>query len=561
MEHAQVLASKVLASKVLASKVMVSKVMASKRDWAFSPAGYCRFFLHGTLLAAAMAPFLLAHAGAALFDLPNAMARVGIGLRLWENPDGSPFYTQSFKLIPNMAVDLFGLAAGRWLGAEMAVNLFVALSIAIFYLAIQSLRTVLFGSASVVIGALSVFAIYSFALRWGFINYFFASGLMILAVASLERQLKSGSRTFVVHQTALLAVIYLSSLFAALLYLVYAGVRLLPIVAGHALRRDWSGFARLATVHGAGPATVMALFVFGTAAPPWPQQGTVWEWFAKLEAVAMLFSFRAEPFELTLAVVASAAGAALICRARLAPSQAPALLAVVAVFVLMPIALKGVYFADMRLPGTIAGLLLAGVQVRPARLIYPRLAMAAGAVLVLAGLLKPAAMWLQVRPVLDARLALPALFAEVPQGSIVAIHGVNSKANIGGLRAWHLPLIQLARGEYFFPEVFPNYFVDFRLPTPIPTNENDEVAINTELLCSGMTHVVLIGDTRQWPAVLPADVLHREGNLTMVRVRRGGTSDDPNVADAAATCAGGPASQPGGRISMPADHRGGAGPL
>ena len=82
----------------------------------------------------------------------------------------------------------------------------------------------------------------------------------------------------------------------------------------------------------------------------------------------MLFSFRAEPFELTLAVVASAAGAALIwlCRARIAPPQALPLLAVVAVFVLMPIALKGVYFADTRLPGTIAGLLLAAVQLRPA---------------------------------------------------------------------------------------------------------------------------------------------------------------------------------------------------
>ena len=116
-----------------------AQAMTSKQGWAFSPAGYCRLLLHGSLLAAAIAPFLLAHAGAALFDLPNAMARVGIGLRLSENPDGSLFYTQSFKLIPNMAVDLFGLVAGRWLGGEAAVNLFVALSIAIFYLAIQNL--------------------------------------------------------------------------------------------------------------------------------------------------------------------------------------------------------------------------------------------------------------------------------------------------------------------------------------------------------------------------------------------------------------------------------------
>ena len=540
-----------------------ARVMTSNQDWAFFPAGYCRLFLHGSLLAVAVAPFLLAHAGAALFDLPNAMARVGIGLRLLENPEGSLFYTQSFKLIPNMAVDVFGLAAGRWLGAETTVNLFVVLSVTIFYLAVQNLRIVLYGRSSAVIGALSIFAIYTFALRWGFINFFFASGLMIFAVANLERQLKSPSRVFAIHQTALLAIIYLSSLFPALLYVVYAGVRLLPIAAGHALRRDWAAFARLAMAHGASFAALMALFAFGTVAPPWPQQGTVWDWLSKLEAVAMLFSFRAEPFELTLAVVASAAGAALIwlCRARIAPPQALPLLAVVAVFVLMPIALKGVYFADTRLPGTIAGLLLAAVQLRPPRPNDARLVAAAGAVVLMAAFLKPAAFWLQVRPVLEARLALPALFAEVPQGSIVAIHGVNAKANIGGLRAWHMPLIQLTRGEYFFPEVFPNYFVDFRQPPPIPTNENDEVAINSELLCSGMTHVVLIGDTRQWPAVLPADVLRREGNLTMVRARRGGASDDPNVADAAPSCASGPAGQPGGRISMPADHRGGAGAL
>jgi hypothetical protein len=301
----------------------------------------------------------------------------------------------------------------------------------------------------------------------------------------------------------------------------------------------------------------MALFAFGKAAPPWPQQGTVWDWFAKLEAVAMLFSFRAEPFELTLAVIASAVGAALVwlCRARLAPPQAVPLLAVVAVFVVMPIALKGVYFADTRLPGTIAGLLLAAVQMRSMSAEYPRLVRVAGAAVLLVALLKPAAFWLQVRPVLEARLALPALFAEVPQGSVVAIHGVNSKANIGGLSAWHMPLIQLTRGEYFFPEVFPNYFIDFRQPPPIPTNENDEVAINYELLCSGMTHVVLIGDTSKWPAAWPADVLHREGNLTMVRVRRGGVLDAADAANAAPTCApAGPAGPPGGRISMPADR-------
>src|SRR5262249_4622699 len=150
-------------------------------------------------------------------------------------------------------------------------------------------------------GALSVFAIYSFALRWGFINFFFASGLMILAVASLERELKSSSWTFAVHQTALLVIVYLSSLFGALLYFVYAAARLLPIAAVHAPRRDWSGFAWLAMAHGTAPAAVLALFVFGTVAPPWRQQGTVWDWFSKLEAVATVFSFRAEPFELTLA--------------------------------------------------------------------------------------------------------------------------------------------------------------------------------------------------------------------------------------------------------------------
>ena len=83
-----------------------AQVMTSKQDWAFSPAGYWpTVSCTARCLRLAVAPFLLAHAGAALFDLPNAMARVGIGLRLLENPDGSLFYTQSFKLIPNMAVD------------------------------------------------------------------------------------------------------------------------------------------------------------------------------------------------------------------------------------------------------------------------------------------------------------------------------------------------------------------------------------------------------------------------------------------------------------------------
>jgi hypothetical protein len=112
-----------------------------------------------------------------------------------------------------MPVDLWGLSVGRLVGAEWAVNLFVALSVATFYVAVQSLRLVLHGRSSVACGALSVFAIYSLALRWGLINFVFASGLMIWAVAHLEKELRSGSPDYPARQAALLAMVYLSNIF------------------------------------------------------------------------------------------------------------------------------------------------------------------------------------------------------------------------------------------------------------------------------------------------------------------------------------------------------------
>jgi hypothetical protein len=147
---------------------------------------------------------------------------------------------------------------------------------------------------------LSVFAIYSLALRWGLINFVFASGLMIWAVARLEKELRSTRRA--IRSSGGVARDGLSvQHIPAFLYIVYATVRLLPLAAGQGRPGAWGGFIRLAVAHGAGPAAIAVLSY-------WERPRRLGKTVRvgsgrKFEAVATLLRVQEEPFELTLAIV------------------------------------------------------------------------------------------------------------------------------------------------------------------------------------------------------------------------------------------------------------------
>lgn len=478
-------------------------------------------FVHVIIVAAAVWPFLLYQAAAGLVDLPNAIGRVGIGLRLLADPDSSPFYKLSFKLIPNMAVDTWGLFVGRFVGAEASVNLFVALSISVFYAGVQALRRALFGSSSLIIGALTVFVIYGLAFRWGFINYVFASGLMIWAVARLEFRLSRGGRAFIVTQTALLLVIYFSSLFPVVLYFGYACVRVAPRLLSALRSREWANAAIICIEHGVTLIPIGAAAVLGTAGAPWGNKSE-WIWSSKVDAIEGLFWFQAELLEQLLGCVVAGLAACLAfpANARLRAGQAAALAALALLFLAVPFYLRGVAFADTRLPSTILGLMLGCLEIRPSSSWWTR---AGGVTLAAACLMKPLAYTLQVWPLLQAAETLPILLQNVPEHSRMAIVAGAEGPIIGGQLAWHMPLIQLTRSDYAFAEIFPNYFIDLRAHRVGQQDgglEDTVIQLDRGLACSDLMYVIVVGKLPALPPDLPADVTAAAGQLTLLRIRR-----------------------------------------
>ena len=482
-----------------------------------------RLILHALLVGSAVLPFLAFGAAAGLIDAPNAIGRIGIGMRLVADPESSRFYTLSIKVIPNMAVDLWGLAIGRLVGAETAVNWFVALSIVVFYVAVQTLRKVLFQQGSVVIGAFSIFAIYSLALRWGFMNYVFASGLMIFAIARLEAYCQRTASHFAYTQAALLALTFLSSIFPVILYFLYAATRLAPSVLTYAARREIPKCIHLVGTHSVGAVVVLLLLFFGQTAPPW-QQDTNWLLESKLEGILALFRYYDEPIEISVAVLSgmSALLLASAFRPKLSAGHAASLLVLVGAFIAMPFLLKGVAFADSRLPGTIMGLSLGLVQIadKHSSWLTARQIKALIGISIVAALAKPWAAENQMSPALSIARSIPQLFEGISDGSVFTIIVLERDADQSEHFHLHLPLLELMHRDVFFPEVFKNYFIDFRPIAELPADRSDKIGLAASLLCSNATHVAAFGANPQAAELQFIHILRSYGTLSVGEINR-----------------------------------------
>src|SRR5258708_34428443 len=96
-----------------------------------------------------------------LTDIPNAVARITINLKLIADPSSSSLYVFRPVLIPNMALDVWGLLFGGWIGVENAALIFVMLVIVLLYAPLQWLRVFILGRTTLLGGALSLFLILS----------------------------------------------------------------------------------------------------------------------------------------------------------------------------------------------------------------------------------------------------------------------------------------------------------------------------------------------------------------------------------------------------------------
>lgn len=139
--------------------------------------------LYGLATILLIVPFFAFH-DVPLYDLPTRLA--GLQILFGETPNASPYYTAAWKLVPN-------LAAAGWVGAfhwivsvDTAVRLFLAATVVQLFWGTIALHKALFGGRSRFAFAAVLFA-YNGPLLFGFINFSFGLGMVLLAAAAWIR--------------------------------------------------------------------------------------------------------------------------------------------------------------------------------------------------------------------------------------------------------------------------------------------------------------------------------------------------------------------------------------
>jgi hypothetical protein len=465
-----------------------------------------------------IAPFLGGGAFA-LIDLMQAIGRQELNLRLAAHPTASAFYSFHLHIIPNMALDLFGLTVGALIGTERAVNGFMILTVLLFYVVIQQLRQVSGARPSLAAGALSLFVIEALPLKYGFANYMFGTALMLFALVRLERHLQRPDPLFHWKQALFLAVIYLSSLFPVIIYALF--------VLGTLIEDQRMGRPKLLSrfVRDHAPSAILLIFLFFASKtdPNWGGS-TFWSASAKLQALLSLVQTGNGPFDIGATVALALFGylSSQIWALSIPRRYVPPLALVALGWIAMPFAITGVEFVDSRLSQAMAALVLGLARARPRepeRLEegWPRPLIA---LLCAAILLKSLAIGAVIQRRAALRQDVAVALAPLPDGARLLTIGEQSDEirQIGPKLAW----LMIGQRDLYLPSLFTNYFISFRQPVPAPSGMDlpgiDPVL--PRLVCAGYSHVLVIG-RETLPEGLPLALMAEQGRARLFAVRRG----------------------------------------
>lgn len=302
-----------------------------------------------------------------LTDLPGHMGRYAVQLDAGNSDALSQFYAFDWHWIGNLGVDVFVQLLGPWLGVEAAAK---AIVIAIPMLTAAGFLAV----AREVHGRIpptAIFALplaYNYAFNWGFVNFALSMALAYLAFALWLRMARAGSLRL---RVGLFAV------FSLMLWTAHIfGWALLCVLAFSAeLVRQWDGGRRWFAVPLIAGATCLPLalpllpmaMTFGEGGAGGQPFGHTWfNWSLKERWVISILRDRWEWLDIAsvtlLGLVVLGGLIAWVVRRR-RPEGLPLVLAatvMAALFALMPFALLGSAYADMRLaPFALATALLA----------------------------------------------------------------------------------------------------------------------------------------------------------------------------------------------------------
>ena len=305
------------------------------------------------------APFLLVR-DPPLFDLPVHLARQHILYDPAIAEAASRHYQVLWRVLPNLALDLW-VGAFRWIvPIDWAVRLFLAATAVQLFLGTVALNRALFGSRARggLLGAL--FAVGGIFMI-GLVNLCFGIGLCLWVFALTIRLKRAWVRFAVCGSLGVLVL--LAHLYAFALY----GLLLGAYALGRALDSRDGPAARVRAMAGLLLPLVPGIAFYLLLVPRGIDHFLPMTWYLsmKLQAVLTLFGIYSPRFG--MACLLLAAGGAVLLRPGLvfAPSMRLPVAALILLFVLLPFENGYASLVDTRVPPVLALVLSASIDWRP----------------------------------------------------------------------------------------------------------------------------------------------------------------------------------------------------
>jgi hypothetical protein len=494
------------------------------RRLVFQPSRALRVLVHASMVLFALAPSLMGYS-IYLTDIPNAVARITINLRLIADPSSSEFYAFKPVLIPNMALDVWGLLFGPWIGVENAVLIFIMLVIVSLYAVTQLLRHVIVGGTSLVVGALSLVLIHSGPFRLGLMNYELGAAITLAVIALTEYQITRPSGVTgpgsIAARSVLCLLSVMCSVFPTALYVCYVIGRL-PYVLQR-LGRNENGKQILAL--GIPFLPVVAFLAVAQDLAPGASYAAVWKPYDKMVGIVTLLYAPGLGMESPIAIGFAAALVLLfaVCRFWIAPSQRLGLILMAVLYLLLPSELFDVGSIDGRLAQPIALLLIASTELVPrSGAIWAERARLIGASLVLFTLMRPLASIATLQPVEQLRHSMSRLFLAIPSSSRVLVVTDLPRFRYFGQKIWHLPLLSAAEhpGDILTGTLFTNFFTRRKQAPDKSVSYAVQLGVDAFPDLCKWTHVLLIGQPSSLISPLLQEGGRSDGAATMLDVDR-----------------------------------------
>ena len=268
-------------------------------------------------------------------------------------PDANPYYEVAWALYPNLAMDIVVPVLGRLIGVELATRLFLLVSDLLIVSGAIAIELAVKRRFELS-GFVAVAALYSLPFAWGFLNFEFALGLALWAVAGwLSLGESAPVRRFALHAIAVV-VLFAAHLFALGIYGFTLGVHEL----WRARRHAWSPYRIVGRMLVLGVPVLPVIAGMAASGGSVGREGTMWSFATKpLWVFAILNGDN---------LVVSLLGAAVLClgisvlnrrRAfRFEASGAWMIVAFGLLYAAMPTTLFDTAFVDMRV--VVAALLI-----------------------------------------------------------------------------------------------------------------------------------------------------------------------------------------------------------